>query len=226
MDFKICGIKTKDALDAAVASGARYVGFVFVEGSPRFIAAEQAKELSLLVPTGVKSVGLFSNPDEALLARVLPYVMLDMIQLHGDETPEDVARIRVQYGLPVMKAVNIGSEKDLEQVKNYENVADMILLDAKPVQKKSAVDASAEASMLKGGHGQAFDWSVLAEFSCSVPWMLAGGLKAEFLSDAFSACPEACLPVAFDVSSGVEIEKGVKDPEMIKEFAKNAREIS
>lgn len=202
---KICGLTTPDALAAAVAGGARYVGFVFFPRSPRDITASLAGELARQLPTGVRAVGLFVDPDDARLDHVLATVPLDLIQLHGKETPERVAAIRARHALPVMKAVAVSDAADLDRARVYEGVADRLLFDAKPPRGPDA---------LPGGNGVSFDWSLLTGRRWALPWMLSGGLTAETLPQAVrvSGCP------AVDVSSGVEDRPGHKSPEMIRRF--------
>ncbi len=250
MDVKICGIRDKTALTAALNGGARYVGFVFADASPRRITPDIARELSMMMRTGTRSVGLFVNPDAAMLRAVLPYAMLDMIQLHGDETPADVAAVKTLTRLPVIKAVGIGSGADLRKARDYEGVCDMILLDAKPAAPRAKplnpqetaeqerdlradlgvhgadvlADVLAEGHSF-GGAGVAFDWTVLRDFACARPWMLAGGLDVDNVAQAVAHCNASCRPVAVDVSSGVEQSRGVKDPAKIKAFLDRARAV-
>lgn len=207
---KICGLSEIDSIKTAAQAGARYVGFVFVERSPRFITVDIAKELSLSVPTGLKTVGLFANPSDADFDKILPYVMLDYIQLHGSETPARVREIKDKYLLPVIKALPITEEADLEAAANYTGIADMLLLDA---QSKAGEF---------GGSGERFDWQILKDFKSPLPWLLAGGLTPENVKEALDIC--AALPhfAGIDVSSGVEKNKAVKDPALIKTFLQKA----
>ncbi len=197
---KICGIKDVAGLQAAIKGGANFIGFVFYPPSPRSIEIEQAKILSRHVPTGIKIVGLFVNPSDAFLQQVVPIVGLDMIQLHGHESPVRVQEIKGMYGLKVMKAISISDHTDLNLVKEYEAVADWLLFDTK----------SAEY----GGTGRTFDWNILTDIKLSRPWMLAGGLNVDNVVQALSVLK----PNAIDVSSGVEECKGVKSPQKIIEF--------
>ncbi len=200
---KICGLTTPDTLTAAINAGARFIGFVFYEPSPRNIALDTAKELALQIPTGVRSVGLFVNPTDEQLGETLGKVQIDMIQLHGDESPERVAEIKARYNLEVMKAINVREESDLEAIPSYEAVVDWLLFDSKP-----------EQATLPGGTGQNFDWSLLKGKSFSKPWMLSGGLTAKNVGEALAQLS----PDAVDVSSGVESAPGAKDAEKIKAF--------
>lgn len=200
---KICGIKEPESLKSAVEAGARYIGFVFYPPSPRYVARETAKELALMLPTGVKAVGLFVDPSDEELEQVLGHVQMDMIQLHGSETRERVAAIKAHFAMPVMKAVAVSCAKDIENAAQYEAVADWVLFDAK----------AAEGN-LPGGTGKSFDWSLLQGKAFHTPWMLSGGLTAENVVEALSMLH----PAAVDVSSGVESARGVKDPAKIRAF--------
>lgn len=202
---KICGINHPDALAAALAGGAAMIGLVFFERSPRHVAPVFAADLARQVPAGVEAVGLFVDPDDELLDHVLDLVPLDLLQLHGNESPERLAAIRARTGLKVMKAIKVAEAGDLDAVAAYAGVADRLLFDAKPPRR---VDA------LPGGNGLAFDWTLLAGRNWPVPWMLSGGLDADNLAEAvrISNAP------AVDVSSGVEDRPGHKDPARIRRF--------
>lgn len=206
---KICGLRDSVGLDAAVAAGASYVGLVFFEKSPRFVTHDQAAALALATPVGVAKVGLVVNPDDAMLDALLAAVPLDIIQLHGSETPARVAEVRARYGLPVMKAVGVAGAGDLAQLDEYADVADQILLDAKP--PKDAV--------LPGGNGHTFDWGLIVGRRWSVPWMLAGGLTIDNVADAIAQTGARQI----DLSSGVERAPGVKDPALIAAFCAAAK---
>lgn len=208
VSVKICGLTEAAGLSAAVESGARYVGFVFFPKSPRHVSAEQAAALAVQVPLGIAKVGLFVNPDDAALTAVLDRVPLDLIQLHGDETPARVAEVRALTGLPVMKAVGVAEPADLDQLWDYGLVADMLLIDAKPPK----------GAELPGGNGLAFDWRLLAGRQILKPWLLAGGLTPDNVHEAI----RLTRAPGVDVSSGVESAPGVKDPERIRRFAARA----
>lgn len=202
---KICGLSEPESLRAAVAGGARYVGFVFYPRSPRAIAPAMAAELARLLPTGVRSVGLFVDPDDEFLEHVTGQVPLDLIQLHGAETPRRIAEIKARYALPVMKAIKIGGPEDLTLALEAAEVADRLLFDAKPPAKVSA---------LPGGNGIAFDWTILAGRSWPRPWMLSGGLTVENVAEAVRVTGATEV----DVSSGVEDRPGHKDPALVRAF--------
>jgi len=208
VSVKICGLTEAAGLSAAVESGARYVGFVFFPKSPRHVSAEQAAALAVQVPLGIAKVGLFVNPDDAALAKVLERVPLDLIQLHGEETPARVAEVRTLAGLPVMKAVGVAEPADLDQLWDYGLVADMLLIDAKPPK----------GAELPGGNGLAFDWRLLAGRQILKPWLLAGGLTPDNVHEAI----RLTRAPGVDVSSGVESAPGVKDPERIRRFTARA----
>lgn len=202
---KICGLSDAAALTAAVEGGASYVGFVFYPPSPRALSPERAGELARQVPGHCIKVGVFVDPDDALLDRVLAAVPLDALQLHGAQTPERVGAIRARTGRVAIKALPIVEAGDLEAVTDYAAVADALLFDAKPPK---------EPGRLPGGNGLAFDWRLLQDLEVDCPWLLAGGLSLENLEAAVSLCGAAVV----DVSSGVEIRPGVKDPEKIRQF--------
>ncbi len=205
---KICGITDPQNLHASIKAGARFVGFVFYPPSPRAVTLDIAASLARMLPTGVRSVGLFVDPDDALLERVINNVPLDMIQLHGKEPPSRVAEIKARYPLELMKAIPVAESADLRPLKSYEATADWILFDAKSAKND-----------LPGGMGQTFDWKILSGQSFSKPWMLSGGLTIKNVADAI----RQLKPDAIDVSSGVERSRGIKDPEKIKAFIQAAK---
>ncbi len=203
---KICGVNDATAMRTAVACGARFVGLVFYPQSPRSISPATAARLAALVPDGVTKVGLFVDPDNALLDRVLGAVPLDMLQLHGEEAPQRCAEIRRRYERPVMKVIKVATLDDIGAAKDYCAVVDWLMFDAK-----------APASMvgaLPGGNALPFDWTLLAGWSWPVPWMLAGGLTADNVAMAVARSGAAVV----DVSSGVEAAPGRKDPAEIERF--------
>ncbi|MCF3974726.1 phosphoribosylanthranilate isomerase [Paracoccus salsus] len=206
---KICGLSQPADVAAAVDSGARYVGFVFYPKSPRAVTAGQARRLGADLPPGVARVGLFVNPDDAMLEATLAQAPLDMIQLHGKESPERVAQVKALTGLPVMKAVGIAVPDDLGALTDYGLVADMLLVDAK---------APPEAD-LPGGNGLAFDWRLLVGRRWLRPWLLAGGLTPLNVAEAIRLTGAPGV----DVSSGVETAPGVKDAALIRDFIAASR---
>ena len=204
VSVKICGLSDRAGLDAAMAAGARYVGFVFFAKSPRAVTVEQAAALAVEVPPGIAKVALVVDADDATLDEIVARVPLDMLQLHGLETPERVAEVRARHGLPVMKAVGVASEADLPALDAYAAVADQILVDAK----------APKGAPLPGGNGLAFDWRLIAGRRWPVPWMLAGGLTPDNLAEAVARTGARQV----DVSSGVESAPGVKDEVRIRAF--------
>lgn len=213
VEAKICGLNTPDSVTAAIDGGASYVGFVFYPPSPRSLGIEQAAKLARPVPGEIVRVGLFVDMDDAGMDAILSEVPLDLLQLHGAETPERVAEIRARTGLNVMKAVRIAGADDVAQADRYAPVCDRILFDAKP--------PAAMAGALPGGNALAFDWRLIAGHGWTVPWMLSGGLDAENVADAVRTSGAA----AVDVSSGVEARPGVKDPARIRAFLAAVRAL-
>jgi len=208
---KICGIKSPEAMAAALDGGAAYVGLVFYPPSPRAVTPEQAAQLAAGVPEHVAKVGLFVDADDALLERVLDAVPLDILQLHGSESPQRVAEIKRRFGREAMKAVRIAGAEDVKRAGEFVEAADRLLFDA-----QAPADM---AGALPGGNGLAFDWQLLAEKQWPLPWMLSGGLTPENLTEAVAATGAVCV----DVSSGVEASRGVKDPRKIRHFLEVAR---
>jgi len=206
---KICGLRTPEAVEAAVAGGATYVGFVFFPRSPRHVAPDEAARLAIEVPPGVAKVALTVDADDAALDAILAEVPVDFLQLHGSESPDRVAAVRARYGLPVMKAVGLADEGDLVAIDEYMRVADQILVDAR----------APKGAALPGGNGIAFDWRLIAGRRWSRPWMLAGGLTPENVAEAVRLTGARQV----DVSSGVESAPGVKDPARIAAFLAEAR---
>jgi phosphoribosylanthranilate isomerase len=201
---KICGLKTPEAVDAAVEGGAAYAGFVFFEKSPRFLTPAAARALKGRLPARVKAVALLVDPPDETLVYTIEGMAPDLIQLHGAESPARVTAIRTRFGLPVIKAIPVASKADLGAVSAYDAVADMLLFDAKP----------APGASRPGGNAQAFDWSLLGGLRPARPWLLAGGLTSANIAEAVRATGAA----AVDVSSGVERAPGEKDPALIRAF--------
>jgi phosphoribosylanthranilate isomerase len=208
---KICGLKTPDALDAALDAGADMVGFVFFPPSPRNLGVEAARALGERVQGRAKKVALSVDATDAELDRVVEALRPDMLQLHGKETPERVAAVRTRFHLPVMKALPIEARADLAPIRIYEKVADWLLFDAR---------APREATR-PGGLGKTFDWTLLENLDLKIPFMLSGGLDAANVAEAL----RVTHPPAVDVSSGVERAPGEKDPEKIRDFIRAARGI-
>ena len=206
---KICGLTDEDAVDAALDAGADFVGVVLFDKSPRAVSIERAAEVLEFVPEDILRVGLFVDPDDALLENAMNNLRLDMFQLHGHESPERIEEIRQEFGMPVMKALGISTAADLDAAQAYAEIADWLLFDAKP-------PADADRP---GGNAVAFDWSLLKGRKFACPWMLAGGLTIDNVAEAIKLSGAK----AVDVSSGVESASGVKDAEKIAAFIKAAR---
>ena len=208
IDVKICGVNSEPALEAAIENGARYVGFNFFPPSPRFLMPTMAASLSAQA-SSVTRVGVFVDPRIDSLDDILMHVPLDMIQLHGHESPEEVEAIRYTFRLPVIKALGIRTAKDFEQVEEYASVADMLLFDAK----------APDGAKLPGGNALSFDWALMSGRSFPLPWGLSGGLHAGNVAAAVRASKAPLL----DVSSGVESAPGRKDPEKVRRLIAAAR---
>ncbi len=202
---KICGLTRPEDVAAVAAAGAQYAGFVFFEKSPRNVNIETARGLALEAPVGLAKVALVVDADDAELDAIVGAVPLDMLQLHGHESPERVSEVRARYGLPVMKAVGVADVEDMAQIALYEEVADQLLIDAKPPK----------GADLPGGNGLSFDWRLLSGRKYwRKPWMLAGGLTPQNVRQAAQMTGARQV----DVSSGVEAGAGVKDARRIAEF--------
>jgi phosphoribosylanthranilate isomerase len=213
VSVKICGLNSPAAVAAAVENGASHLGFNFYPPSPRAVDALRAGELMRAVPGGIVKVGLFVDASDETVAQVLAVAPLDMVQLHGDETPKRVKEIRRRFGLPVMKAVRLASATDVAAADAYLAVADYLLFDTKPPPEMKAA--------LPGGNAVSFDWSLIAGRSWVLPWMLAGGLNIGNLAGAVAATRAGTV----DVSSGVEDSPGKKNPEKIAAFLKLAASL-
>jgi phosphoribosylanthranilate isomerase len=199
---KICGLSTPETVDSAVRFGARFVGFVTYPKSPRHIATETMRSLGRRVPKTVMRVGLFVDPDDALLDEKIATGALDLLQLHGGETPERVAAIRRRTGLSVMKVIKVAAADDVEHgIKAYAEVADRLMFEG------------AEGA-LPGGNAKTFDWTFLAGHSVPLPWFLAGGLTPGNVAEAVRVTGARLV----DVSSGVESARGVKSVDLIRAF--------
>lgn len=213
VDVKICGLSTAETMTAALEGGAAFVGLVFYPPSPRAVTPAEAAPLAALVPSDVVKTGLLVDADDTTIEAILREVPLDLLQLHGSETPDRVAAVKMRFGLPVMKVVKLRQPGDLEAVEPYLAVADRLLFDAKPPAEMTGA--------LPGGNAVPFDWTLLAGTTWPLPWMLAGGLTPENLAEAvrISGAP------AVDVSSGVEDGPGVKNSSKIKAFLDASRNV-
>jgi phosphoribosylanthranilate isomerase len=209
---KICGVSTEAAVRAAIDGGADYLGFVFYPPSPRAVTPAEAGRLCREVPAAIARVGMFVDADDPTIEAALAAAPLDILQFHGSESPERVVEVRSRFARPVMKAVAVSGAQDLIAAADYEAVADLLLFDAKP---PPAADA------LPGGNGVSFEWGLLRGRTWRRPWLLSGGLTAALLPEAVAVSGAR----AVDVSSGVEVRPGVKDPIKIRDFLAVARRL-
>ena len=207
--IKICGLKTPEALDVALAAGADLVGFVFFPASPRHVGFEIARALGERVRGRAQKVALSVDASDDELAASIEALKPDLLQLHGKETPDRVVMVRKRFGLPVMKALPIAKRADLSPIRLYDKVVDHLIFDAR---------AAGEATR-PGGLGKSFDWRLLEGVEPGVPFLLSGGLDASNVGEALRITSAPGV----DVSSGVERAPGVKDIEMIRGFIRAAR---
>jgi len=213
---KICGLKTPEAVDRAAEAGADFVGFVFYPPSPRAIEIDAARKLAERVPDHVRTVALVVDANDILLTSIARNLKPDYLQAHGSEDPERVEMMTTRLGIPVIKAIKVEGEADIERARTYRGVADMLLFDAKAPQ--DLVDA------LPGGNGISFDWSLLAGSEAGPEkedFMLSGGLTPENVQEAIAITG---APIV-DVSSGVEKAPGEKDLDKIARFIEAAKSV-
>jgi len=208
---KICGVNSRVALDAAVGGGASHIGLVFYPPSPRSLTADEAAPLARAASGAVGRVGLFVDPSDEDLDRVTGKVPLDLLQLHGHESPDRVAAIRRRTGIAVMKAIPVATAADLDAAAPYFHTVDRLLFDAKPPKDMK--------NALPGGNALSFDWRLLAGRTWPLPWMLSGGLDPANVAQAIRITGAT----AVDVSSGVELRPGLKDPARIDAFLSAVR---
>ncbi len=207
--IKICGLTRPEDVEAAVLYGADMLGFVVEADSPRRLSLPKAARLSRPVFGCALRVAVTVNADGELLRRICADMRPDLLQLHGDESPQRIHEVKRFTGLPIIKALPIGTRADLAQVQTYAGQADYILLDAKPPKDTAR----------RGGHGVSFDWDLLKGFSAKTPLILAGGLNPDNIHTA-----KATGFNYFDVSSGIEAAPGIKDHSLIRTFMKAAHE--
>ena len=207
---KICGIKTPAILDAAIEAGADMVGFVHFTRSPRHVSIEDLATLIGEARGRVETCVLLVNPDNSCVAEVAA-LGPDWIQLHGPESPHRVEAIRAEAGVEIIKAVPIGSAEDVKNIASFVDVADRILLDAKPPKGADR----------PGGLGETIDWALLEGLDPSIPFLLSGGLTPQTVAEAI----RTVRPFGVDVYSGVESAPGVKDKRLIEAFMRNARAV-
>lgn len=208
INVKICGVRRPQDISACVSAGARYIGLNFFAKSPRYVTPQEAAALAANAPVGLCKVALVVDATDEMLDHLTTVVPVDMIQLHGTESPERVAEIKARYGLPVMKAVGVADAGDLEKLDIFSQVADQLLVDTK----------APKGADLPGGNGLAFDWQLIARRRWNVPWMLAGGLNAGTVAEAIRVTGTKQV----DLSSAVESAPGVKDAGLINAFCEAA----
>lgn len=200
---KVCGITENKGLESACCHGADFIGFLFYPASPHYVDLKTAKQLISDIPPNIKSVGLFVNPADQDIDQVINHTRIDMIQLHGDESPERVAEIKKMSGLEVIKAIQVKAREALRQAPEFRDSADWLIFDS------------------GGGSGQTFNWDFLLDYkNPGKKWMLAGGLNTGNVKQAI----DKLNPPALDISSGLESSRGIKDPEKIKAFLKMVKQ--
>ncbi len=209
VQVKICGINSAEAADAAASAGADHAGLVFFPRSPRHVGYEQAASLATRLRGRCRIVAVLVDASDGEIEAAVRAARPDVLQLHGREAVERVAAIRQRFGVPVMKAIAVADAEDLLVAPAYEQVADMLLFDAK----------APESASRSGGHGAAFDWQLLHGRRFSRPWFLSGGLNAENVGRAIRACEAPGV----DCSSGVETAPGMKSGSLIRDFVAAAR---
>lgn len=209
LPIKVCGLRTPQTVDAALAAGADMIGLVFFPKSPRHVDLALASALAAQARRGAEVVALTVDATDDELAAIVATVAPDWLQLHGRESPERTAQIGARFGVRVMKAVGIGANEDIAHARLYVDIADKLLFDARPPR----------GAALPGGNGLKFDWQLIAGLDLGVPFMLSGGLDAANVAEAI----RLVRPGGVDVSSGVESAPGVKDGGRIAAFVSAAR---
>jgi phosphoribosylanthranilate isomerase len=209
LDIKICGLKTEEAVDRAVALGATHIGFIFFAKSPRHIEPADAGRLADRIRGKAQIVSVSVDADNDDLDEIVDLIRPDILQLHGSETPDRMLTIKAVTGLPVWKVLSIADADDLRRIEAYDGIANRFLLDAKPPKN----------SELPGGNGVSFDWRLLSGLDGNVDYMLSGGLNKNNIGEAL----RIARPTGIDTSSGVESSPGVKDLRMMEEFFEAVR---
>jgi phosphoribosylanthranilate isomerase len=209
LDIKICGLKTGEAVAAALAGGANHVGFIFFAKSPRNVDPALAGRLREIAYGRAKAVAVTVDADDATLDTIVAAMTPNILQLHGSESPARVTAVKARYGLPVMKAFSVRDAADLDAATPYRGIADRLLFDARPPA----------GSELPGGNGVSFDWRLLAKLDADADYLLSGGLNAANIGDAL----RLANPPGIDISSGVESAPGVKDVALIESFFRAVR---
>ena len=208
-EIKICGINDEYSMATALECEVEYIGLVFFKNSPRNVSIDFSKELLKNRNTYSKIVALTVNPDDNLISKIILNIQPDFIQLHGSETPDRCIEIKNQFNVPIIKGIGVKTREDLiNSTKTFQKHSDILLLDA-------------PSMTLPGGNGSKFNWNILKDYDYKKTWMLAGGLQSNNIQEAI----KITNPPAIDISSGVEVEKGIKSPKLIKDFVNICRNI-
>ncbi len=213
LTVKICGMNSQTAVDAAIASGVDYLGFVFFPPSPRSLTPEFASSLMEERSNDFKVVAVVVNPSDKLLEEITNHLAPDIFQLHGSETAEDITNIKQKFNTKIIKAIKISKLEDFEEVSKFDKVADFLLFDAAAPENTT--------HSLPGGNGISFNWNWLSDASLETPWFLSGGLNISNINEAIKITGAT----AVDVSSGVEDKAGIKNNKKIIEFMKTVRTL-
>ena len=213
LTVKICGMNSQTAVDAAIASGVDYLGFVFFPPSPRSLTPEFASSLMEERSDDFKVVAVVVNPSDKLLEEITNHLAPDIFQLHGSETAEDITNIKQKFNTKIIKAIKISKLEDFEEVSKFDKVADFMLFDAAAPENTT--------HSLPGGNGISFNWNWLSDASLETPWFLSGGLNISNINEAIKITGAT----AVDVSSGVEDKAGIKNNKKIIEFMKTVKTL-
>ena len=209
LEIKICGINDKYSMETALECEVEYIGLVFFKNSPRNVSIKFSKQLLENRNAQTKIVALTVNPDDDLISKIITNIQPDFIQLHGSETPERCLEIKKQFNIPIIKGIGIKTREELiNSTRKFEKYSDILLLDAPSMS-------------LPGGNGSKFNWNILKNYNYQKKWMLAGGLQSNNIQEAI----EITNPPAIDISSGVEVKKGIKSPKLIRNFVNICRNI-
>ncbi|EJF91168.1 phosphoribosylanthranilate isomerase [Bartonella tamiae] len=211
LDIKLCGLKTPEAIKAAMDLGANYIGFIFYAKSPRNIDLQRAAKLRPLIQKPTQLVAVTVNATQEELDHLVKCVNPDILQLHGHESAKDIQSMKKRYDLPVIKAISIYDENDMKTAHSYKGIADILLLDTKAPKNAS----------LPGGNGISFDWSLMKLLDADIKTMLSGGLNANNVKQAI----HIARPDGIDISSGIEKTPGVKDIQLMRNFIETVKSI-
>ena len=209
LEIKVCGINDKHSMATALECEVEYIGLIFFKNSPRNISIEYSRQLLENRNTLTKIVALTVNPDDNLISKIMINTQPDFIQLHGNETPERCLEIKNQFNIPIIKGIGIKTKEELiDSTIKFKNHSDILILDAPSMS-------------LPGGNGSKFNWNILKNYNYQKKWMLAGGLQSNNIKEAI----KITNLTAVDISSGVEVQKGIKSPKLIKDFVNICRNI-